>query len=82
MKNNIWQLQEAKSKFSEVVDICSIPQIITKRGEKTAVVISYDLFCKLNKSKKNVGQFLKSSPLLDDLDLNKDNSTYIRDIDL
>lgn len=37
-----WQLQEAKAKFSKVVEdaVEKGPQIVTKRGVETAVVIS------------------------------------------
>ena len=43
--NNIWQLQEAKSKFSEVIDraLSHGVQIVTRRGKKTAVVLPFDL---------------------------------------
>jgi prevent-host-death family protein len=39
-----WQLQEAKAKFSKVVEdaVEKGPQIVTKRGVETAVVISFD----------------------------------------
>ena len=39
-----WGLQEAKNKLSEVVDAAARgePQIVTRRGVETAVVISYD----------------------------------------
>jgi len=35
MKNNTWQLQEAKSKFSQLVEdaINKEPQIVTKHGD-------------------------------------------------
>ncbi len=39
----IWQLQTAKNKLSQVVDqaVADGPQIISRRGENTAVIISY-----------------------------------------
>jgi prevent-host-death family protein len=39
-----WQLQEAKAKFSEVIDAAAKkgPQIITRRGIKTAVIVPFD----------------------------------------
>jgi prevent-host-death family protein len=39
-----WQLQDAKAKFSKVVDdaVAKGPQIVTKRGVETAVVISFE----------------------------------------
>ena len=44
-----WQLQDAKNKFSEVVDkaLKSGPQIITRRGIETAVIISIEDYQKL-----------------------------------
>ncbi|APG88000.1 prevent-host-death family protein (plasmid) [Sinorhizobium americanum CCGM7] len=45
-----WQLQDAKNKFSKVVQKARQegPQIVTVRGERTAVVLSahdYDALC-------------------------------------
>lgn len=39
-----WQLQDAKARFSELVDeaVAKGPQIITRRGIETAVVVSID----------------------------------------
>lgn len=38
-----WSLQNAKNKLSEVVDAAQErPQVITRRGVKTAVIISYE----------------------------------------
>ena len=41
---NQWQLQEAKSKFSHIVEkACNEgPQFVTKHGDNAVVVISYD----------------------------------------
>jgi antitoxin Phd len=38
-----WSLQDAKNKLSEVVDaaVHGLPQLVTRRGVKTAVVMSY-----------------------------------------
>lgn len=38
-----WSLQDAKNKLSEVVDaaVHGRPQLVTRRGVKTAVVMSY-----------------------------------------
>jgi antitoxin Phd len=37
-----WQLQEAKARFSELVDraVAVGPQVVTRRGEATVVVVS------------------------------------------
>ena len=39
---NTWQLQEAKSRFSEVVDLSlnQGPQMVTKRGQDAVVILS------------------------------------------
>ncbi len=37
-----WQLQEAKSRFSEVVDLAlgEGPQMVTRRGEEAVVIVA------------------------------------------
>ena len=37
-----WQLQEAKSRFSEVVDLTLTegPQLVTRRGEEAVVILA------------------------------------------
>ena len=39
-----WQLQEAKARFSELIDdtLEKGPQVVTRRGVETAVVVSID----------------------------------------
>ena len=45
IKSNTWQLQEAKAKFSEVIkSAAKLPQIITVRGEETAVILSMEKY--------------------------------------
>lgn len=46
-----WSLQDAKNKFSEVVNAADAgePQIVTKRGVPTAVVLSIKEFDKYKK---------------------------------
>lgn len=60
-----WQLQDAKNKFSEVVDkaISTGPQEITRHGKKTAVVLSIRDFQKLKKKRGSLVDFFQSSPL-------------------
>ena len=68
-----WQLQEAKSKFSQVVDdaLKHGPQIITRRGVETVVVVSYPDFMKTRKSKSKLSVFLKESSLAE-IELTRD----------
>lgn len=40
--NNHWAVQDAKAKFSELLNACleEGPQVVTKRGHETAVLIT------------------------------------------
>jgi antitoxin Phd len=70
-----WPLQDAKNKFSEVVDtsITKGPQIISRRGHNTAVLISYEEYQELTKPKKNLKQLLYNSGF-HELDITRDKS--------
>ena len=63
--NNIWQLQDAKSKFSELVDraMAHGVQIITRRGRKAVVVMPYTEYERLTRQRGSLSQFLLASPL-------------------
>ena len=81
----MWQIQEAKNKFSEVVEeaIKHGPQIITKRGVETAIVLSYAEYRKVMLNQKNLSDFFRESPLAKvDLDLRRDKTSLRRDIAL
>lgn len=70
-----WQLQEAKNKLSEVIDeaLREEPQVITKRGVPVAVVLSYDQYKSMQRSKEKLSVFFKRSPL-SELELERDAS--------
>jgi antitoxin Phd len=81
----VWQLQEAKNKFSEVVDeaVSHGPQIITRRGIETAIVLSYADYRKLLLQQQKLSAFFRDSPLAGlDLDLTRDTSLVREDIGL
>lgn len=81
----IWQLQEAKNKLSEVVNeaIKHGPQIITKRGVETVIVLSYDQYRKALLNQKKLSEFFRESPLAkSDLDLRRDKSGPRTDVAL
>jgi prevent-host-death family protein len=61
----VWQLQEAKNKFSEVVGkaIQRGPQRITRRGKTAAVVLSVRDYERLKRGKEDLVTFLRRSPL-------------------
>lgn len=44
-----WQLQAAKNKFSEVIEEARAhgPQVVTRRGKETAVILSFDDYQRL-----------------------------------
>jgi len=76
-----WQLQEAKNKLSQVVDeaVLTGPQIITRHGAKTAVILSFDEYRQLVASEKKLSTFFQESPLAGlELNLERDKSV-IRD---
>ena len=74
MINQIWQLQEAKNKFSRVVDQAQdAPQIVTRHGVEVAVVLSYETYRQLTKPQKSIVEFFRASPLVGvELDLERD----------
>lgn len=63
--NNIWQLQDAKSKFSKLVDrtLSQGVQIVTRRGKKAVAVIPFEEYERLTREPGNLAQFLLASPL-------------------
>jgi len=73
--NGTWQIQDAKNKLSEVIAqaIKKGPQLITRHGEKTAVVLSYAEYEKLYKSQGKLTEFFRTSPLAG-IDLARDKS--------
>ena len=73
----VWQLQEAKNKLSQVIDeaITRGPQIITRRGVETAIVLSYAEYRRVLARHEKLADFFRESPLVGiDLDLTRDAS--------
>jgi prevent-host-death family protein len=80
---NMWQLQEAKNKLSEVVDEAAHhgPQVITRRGVEVAVIISYADYRKISGAKRKLSAFFRESPLAGvKLDLRRDRGFLREDI--
>jgi prevent-host-death family protein len=80
-----WQLQEAKNKLSRVIEdaVNQGPQIITRRGEEVAIILSYASYQKMVASKGRLTDFFRESPLVGiELDLARDKSDAREDIDL
>lgn len=80
-----WQIQEAKQKFSEVVDraIDEGPQTISRRGVEVAVVIALDEYRRLKGEHQDLRDFLldPNGPDLSVLDLER-RKDLPRDIEL
>ena len=60
-----WALQDAKNRFSEVVDkACSDgPQTVTRRGLPTVVLVSVNDYRRLRQGTSALVDFLRKSPL-------------------
>ena len=60
-----WTLQNAKKRFSEVLEqaVCQWPQTITRRGKATAVLVSAEMFRVISGAQGNLVEFLRKSPL-------------------
>jgi prevent-host-death family protein len=79
-----WKLQDAKNRFSEVVQeaLKAGPQIVTLRGQETAVIMSMDEYRRLARPEVGLAEFLGTSPLVGvELDLERDRDTG-REIEL
>ncbi|MCI0382352.1 MAG: type II toxin-antitoxin system Phd/YefM family antitoxin [Chlamydiae bacterium] len=83
-RHETWQLQEAKARFSELVDevIEGGYHTITKNGRPVVVIISHEEFEKIYTPKNTLGEFLSESPFSTfDLDIERNNDLG-REIDL
>ncbi len=81
---HIWQLQEAKNKFSKLVEKAQHegPQFVTKHGKESVVVLSVAEYKKIIKPKSNLFEFIQTSPLSKNLiSIERDKSSG-RDIEL
>ncbi|HDL64096.1 MAG TPA: type II toxin-antitoxin system Phd/YefM family antitoxin [Proteobacteria bacterium] len=79
----IWALQDAKNRFSEVVNLAiqDGPQVITRRGDETAVLLSMSDYQELAASDGNLVDFFRSSPLVG-LGLQFEREDYGREVTL
>ena len=80
-----WQVQEAKQKFSTVVQkaIDEGPQVVTRHGKEVVVVLSKEEYDKLsgNGEVMDFKEFLRSGPDMSDLDLER-RKDFARGIEL
>ncbi len=68
-----WQLQTAKQRFSELVEraVTEGPQIVTKHGRETVVVLEIGEYRRLAKPRRDFKEFLLSMPRIDDLEIER-----------
>jgi prevent-host-death family protein len=78
-----WQLQEAKTRLSEVIEHAHTkgPQIITRHGTERAVVLSIGDYRALTAHKPDLKEYLLGGPKVDSFDIERDPDTG-REIDL
>ena len=64
MKGTVWQLQDAKNSFSQVVDLAvkSGAQSITKHGKPAVVIVSAEEYEALRKPKRSLIAALRECP--------------------
>ena len=67
-----WQLQQAKSHFSEVVNLVLTEgaQMVTRRGKSEVVILAASEYQKLTKTVP-LNQILKQAPRGNDLDIKR-----------
>lgn len=73
----VWQIQEAKSRFSEVIEEANSkgPQIITRHGSERAVVLSITDYRALTAHKPDLKQYLLGGPKVDSFEVKRDRDT-------
>ncbi len=72
----IWQLQEAKAKFSELVKLTRYePQIVSIRGKEEVIILSVKEYNYLKGDKPSLTELMQQSPLKNyDIDFFRDSS--------
>jgi antitoxin Phd len=69
----IWQLQDAKQRFSELVRLARTegPQVVTRRGDRAVVVLSAEDYDRLTGTRPDLVEFLLTGPDFDALELER-----------
>jgi antitoxin Phd len=80
---NTWQLQEAKSRFSELVELVlkQGPQMVTKRGQDAVVIVSAQTYRQINGQTNDLVDTLLSAPRGKALEFDRSREK-IRDVQL
>ncbi|MFW6209065.1 MAG: type II toxin-antitoxin system Phd/YefM family antitoxin [Spirochaetota bacterium] len=59
-----WSLQDAKARFSELVNVCleSGAQVVTRHGREAVVVMPADEYRRLTAAKQSLREFFVAAP--------------------
>lgn len=78
-----WPLQDAKSRFSELVNLSLTdgPQLVTRRGQEAVVVLSAHEYRRITKQDRNLIETLLQAPRGEPLELERSREP-IRDVEL
>jgi len=73
----IWQVQEAKTRLSEVIEQANSqgPQIITRHGTERAVLLSIAEYRTLTAHRPNLKEYLLGGPKVDSFEVSRDRDT-------
>jgi prevent-host-death family protein len=73
----VWQVQEAKTKLSELIEEANTkgPQIITRHGLERAVLLSIAEYRALTAHKPDLRAYLLGGPKADDFEVTRDTDT-------
>lgn len=73
----VWQVQEAKTRLSEVIEDAHSkgPQIITRHGSERAVLLSIQDYRALTAHKPDLRAYLLGGPKVDSFEVERDNDT-------
>jgi len=79
-----WKLQDAKARFSQLVEdsLTKGPQYVTRHGKNTVVVVSVEEFEELVSAKPSFKEFLLSIPKLSDQRVFERTKDVPRSVDL
>jgi prevent-host-death family protein len=69
----VWQVQEAKQRFSELVNraLGEGPQVVTRHGREVVVVLSAEEFHRLSGDREDFRDFLLSGPGFEAVDIER-----------
>jgi antitoxin Phd len=78
---HIWSLQNAKARFSELVNECleNGPQLVTRHGREAVVIMPADEYKRVIGFEQGLKEFLLSAPRVElDIDRAKDTGRSIQ----